>query len=47
MDDPAFKEAMTKNNLLLSYMEGDQFKSFMATQSDSFKELLTKVKVQK
>ena len=30
VDDPAFKEAMTKNNLLLSYMEGEQFKPFMA-----------------
>jgi len=47
VDDPAFKDAMNKNNLLVSYMEGDQFKSFMAAQSDSFKDLLTKVKVQK
>ena len=47
VDDPAFKEAMAKNNLLLSYMEGEQFKQFMAAQSDYFKLLLTKVTIQK
>jgi len=47
VNDPAFKEAMTKNNLLLSYMEGEQFKPFMAKQSDYFKDLLGKVKIEK
>lgn len=47
VDDPAFKEAMARNNLLLSYMDGAQFKPFMAAQSEYFQRLLTKVKVQK
>ena len=46
-DDPAFKEAMTKSNLLMAYQEGEQFKPFMAAQSDHFKLLLTKINVQK
>jgi len=47
VEDPAFKEAMAKNNLLVSYMEGEQFKPFMSAQSDYFKKLLTKVTIQK
>lgn len=47
VEDPAFKEAMTRNNLLLSYMEGEQFKPFMAAQSDAFKVLIGKVKIEK
>lgn len=46
-EDQAFKEAMAKNNLLLAYMEGEQFKQFMAAQADYFKLLLTKVTIQK
>lgn len=47
VDDAAFKEAMTKNNLLVSYQDGEQFKPFMAAQSDNFKALLATVKVEK
>ena len=47
VDDPAFKEGMAKNNLLLSYMDGEQFKPFMAAQSDYFKVLLGTVKIEK
>ena len=47
VNEPTFKEAMTKNNLLLSYMEAEQFKPFMAKQSDYFKDLLGKVKIEK
>lgn len=46
-EDPAFKDAMAKNNLLLAYMEGEQFKPFMNAQSEFFKNLLTKISVQK
>ena len=47
VEDPVFREAMAKNNLLMAYMEGDAFKSFMAAQSDYFKKLLVKLPVQK
>jgi len=47
VEDPAFKDAMAKNNLLLAYMEGDQFKPFMSAQSEYFKNLLTKVTIHK
>ena len=47
VEDPAFKEAMAKNNLLLAYMEGEQFKPFMSAQSDYFKNLLSRLPVQK
>jgi tripartite-type tricarboxylate transporter receptor subunit TctC len=46
-EDPGYKEAMTKNNLLMAYMEGEQFKVFMSNQSAFFKALLAKVPVQK
>lgn len=46
-EDPAYKEAMAKSNLLTWYQEGDQFKTFMAGQSDTFKALLGKLPVQK
>jgi tripartite-type tricarboxylate transporter receptor subunit TctC len=46
-EDPAFKDAMARNNLLLSYMEGEQFKPFMSQQSDDFKVLLGSVKIEK
>ena len=47
VEDPAFKEAMAKNNLLTAYMDGEQFKPFMAAQSDYFKKLLATVKIEK
>jgi len=47
VEDPAFKEGMAKNNLLTAYMEGEQFKTFMAAQSDYFKKLLARLPVQK
>jgi tripartite-type tricarboxylate transporter receptor subunit TctC len=47
VDDPAFKEAMARNNLLLAYMDGEPFKSFMASQSDAFKVLLGSIKIEK
>ena len=47
VDDPAFKDAMAKGNLIVSYMEGEQFKPFMNASSDYFKKLLTTVTIQK
>jgi tripartite-type tricarboxylate transporter receptor subunit TctC len=46
-DDAGYKEAMAKSNLLTWYQEGDQFKTFMASQSDYFKTLLATIKVDK
>ena len=46
-DDAGYKEAMAKSNLLTWYQEGDQFKTFMASQSDYFKKLLATIKVDK
>jgi tripartite-type tricarboxylate transporter receptor subunit TctC len=46
-DDAGYKEAMAKSNLLTWYQEGEQFKTFMASQSDYFKTLLATIKVDK
>ena len=46
-NDPAYKEAMAKSNLLTWYAEGEQFGTFMATQSETFKGLIAKLPVQK
>ena len=46
-DDAGYKEAMAKSNLLTWYQEGEQFKPFMAAQSDYFKKLLATIKVDK
>jgi tripartite-type tricarboxylate transporter receptor subunit TctC len=46
-DDAGYKEAMAKSNLLTWYQEGEQFKTFMAAQSDYFKKLLGTIKVDK
>ena len=46
-DDAGYKEAMAKSNLLLWYQEGEQFKPFMAAQSDYFKKILATLPVQK
>lgn len=45
--DPGYLESMAKSNLLTSYQEGEQFKTFMASQSDYFKKLLATIKVDK
>jgi tripartite-type tricarboxylate transporter receptor subunit TctC len=47
VEDPAFAAAMEKNNLLMSYMDGEQFKSFIAAQSAYFKKLLSTVTIEK
>ena len=47
VEDPAFREAMAKNNLLVAYLPGEPFKAFMASQSEYFKKLLTKVTINK
>jgi tripartite-type tricarboxylate transporter receptor subunit TctC len=46
-DDAGYKEAMAKSNLLTWYQEGEQFKPFMAAQSEYFKKLLATIKVDK
>jgi hypothetical protein len=46
-DDAGYKESMAKSNLLLWYQEGEQFKPFMAAQSDYFKKILASLPVQK
>jgi tripartite-type tricarboxylate transporter receptor subunit TctC len=46
-DDAGYKEAMAKSNLLLSYQEGDQFKTFMNGSSDYFKKLLATLPIEK
>jgi hypothetical protein len=38
---------MAKGNLIVAYMEGEQFKPFMSASSDYFKKLLTTVTIQK
>ncbi len=45
--EPAFKDAMAKTNLIVSYMDGEPFKGFMAEQSDYFKKLLATVTITK
>ncbi|WP_066337637.1 Bug family tripartite tricarboxylate transporter substrate binding protein [Azohydromonas lata] len=45
--EPAFKDAMAKTNLIVSYMDGEPFKAFMADQSAYFKKLLTTVTITK
>ncbi|MDM0113660.1 tripartite tricarboxylate transporter substrate binding protein [Variovorax sp. J22R133] len=45
--DPAFSEALLKANLQPAYMDGDQFKAFMNSQSDYFKKLLSGLTIQK
>jgi tripartite-type tricarboxylate transporter receptor subunit TctC len=45
--EPAFKDAMAKTNLIVSYMDGEPFKAFMAEQSDYFKKLLATVTITK
>ena len=45
--DPAFKEGMSKSNLIVSYQEGEQFKPFMNEQSDYFKKILATLPIQK
>lgn len=45
--DTAFTDTMTQSNLIVSYMEGEQFKTFMNEQSDYFKKLIATLPVQK
>ncbi|MDM0109155.1 tripartite tricarboxylate transporter substrate binding protein [Variovorax sp. J22R24] len=45
--DPAFSEALLKANLQPAYMDGEQFKTFMNSQSDYFKKLLSGLTIQK
>ncbi|MDM0050514.1 tripartite tricarboxylate transporter substrate binding protein [Variovorax sp. J22R115] len=45
--DPAFSEALLKANLQPAYMDGEQFKAFMNSQSDYFKKLLSGLTIQK
>ncbi len=45
--DPAFVESMTKTNLIVAYLDGEQFKPFMSSQSQYFKKLLPSLTIQK
>jgi hypothetical protein len=45
--EPSFKDAMAKTNLIVSYMDGEPFKAFMAEQSAYFKKLLSTVTIAK
>jgi tripartite-type tricarboxylate transporter receptor subunit TctC len=45
--EPAFKDAMAKTNLIVSYMDGEPFKAFMDEQSAYFKKLLSTVTIAK
>jgi tripartite-type tricarboxylate transporter receptor subunit TctC len=45
--EPAFKDAMAKTNLIVSYMDGEPFKAFMDEQSAYFKKLLSTVTITK
>lgn len=46
-EDPAFRDALVKANLQPAYMDGEQFKAFMASQSSYFKKLLAGLNIQK
>lgn len=46
-EDPAFREALLKANLQPAYMDGDQFQTFMNSQSAYFKNLLASVDLKK
>ncbi|APW39660.1 ABC transporter substrate-binding protein [Rhodoferax koreense] len=46
-EDPAFKEGLTRGNLLPAYMDGEQFQAFMASQSAYFKKLTAALNLQK
>lgn len=46
-EDPAFRDAMLKANLQPAYLPGDQFQTFMNAQSVYFKQLLTRLDLQK
>jgi tripartite-type tricarboxylate transporter receptor subunit TctC len=46
-EDPAFRAALVKANLQPAYMEGEQFQSFMNSQSTYFKSLLASVDLKK
>lgn len=45
--DPAFKEALTKMNLTLAYLDAPEFKAFVAKDNQFFKELMTKLGIAK
>ncbi len=46
-EDPAFRDALVRANLLPAYMEGDAFQAFMNDQSSYFKKLLAGLNLQK
>jgi tripartite-type tricarboxylate transporter receptor subunit TctC len=46
-EDPAFRDALAKANLLPAYMEGEAFQTFMNSQSAYFKKLLVGLNLQK
>lgn len=46
-EDPAFRESLIKANLQPAYMDGDQFQTFMNSQSAYFKTLLASVELKK
>lgn len=46
-EDPAFREALLRANLQPAYMDGEQFQTFMNSQSAYFKSLLASVDLKK
>jgi tripartite-type tricarboxylate transporter receptor subunit TctC len=46
-EDPAFREALLRVNLQPAYMDGEQFQTFMNSQSAYFKSLLASVDLKK
>ncbi|XAH21852.1 tripartite tricarboxylate transporter substrate binding protein [Xylophilus sp. GW821-FHT01B05] len=46
-EDPAFRDALLRANLLPAYLDGVQFQAFMNSQSDYFKTLLGSLHIQK
>lgn len=47
VEDPAFKEVLTKMNLTSAYLDAPEFKTFVAKDNDFFKALMTKLGIAK